>query len=38
MSVGLVWFKRDLRLRDHAALAEAAAVGEGRVGTVRIGF
>jgi deoxyribodipyrimidine photo-lyase len=24
MSVGLVWFKRDLRLRDHAALAEAA--------------
>ena len=25
MSVGLVWFKRDLRLRDHAALAEAAS-------------
>jgi len=24
MSVGLVWFKRDLRLRDHAALAQAA--------------
>ncbi len=24
MSVGLVWFKRDLRLRDHAALAQVA--------------
>ncbi|MFS2117461.1 deoxyribodipyrimidine photo-lyase, partial [Herbaspirillum frisingense] len=24
MSVGLVWFKRDLRLRDHQPLAQAA--------------
>jgi len=27
MSVDLVWFKRDLRVHDHAPLAEAAATG-----------
>ena len=25
MSYGLVWFKRDLRWRDHAALAQASS-------------
>jgi hypothetical protein len=28
MSYGLVWFKRDFRLADHAALAAAAAIVE----------
>ena len=27
MSYGLVWFKRDLRWEDHAALAQAAKLG-----------
>lgn len=27
----VVWFKRDLRVHDHGALASAARVGEGRV-------
>ena len=30
MSYGLVWFKRDLRWQDHAALAQAAARGPVR--------
>jgi deoxyribodipyrimidine photo-lyase len=30
MSYSLVWFKRDLRWQDHAALAQAAAVGPVR--------
>ena len=32
--VQLVWFKRDLRVRDHAPLAEAVRRG----GHARIGF
>jgi deoxyribodipyrimidine photo-lyase len=30
MSYSLVWFKRDLRWQDHAALAQAAAIGPVR--------
>ena len=30
MSYGLVWFKRDLRWEDHAALAQAAQHGPVR--------
>ena len=29
MTYRIVWFKRDLRLHDHAPLAEAARVGPG---------
>lgn len=34
MSYELVWFKRDLRIQDHAALAEAARRGPVRLFTL----
>ena len=30
MSYSLIWFKRDLRWQDHAALAQASAIGSVR--------